>query len=53
MISPAFQLASLPFLKIQNPDLRSSGASGFMGSLGAFPFLFPSWVEKRTAETEF
>ena len=24
-----------------------------MGALGSFPFLFPSLVEKRTAETEF
>jgi hypothetical protein len=24
-----------------------------MGALGSFPFLFPSLVEKKTAETEF
>jgi len=39
--------------KIQNPDLRESGASGFLGSVGQFPFLFPSLVVKKTAETEF
>jgi hypothetical protein len=43
----------LPSLKIQNPDLHLSGASGFMGALGPFPFLFPSPVKKRTVETEF
>jgi len=44
---------SLSSLKIQNPDLHLSGASGFMGFLGSFPFLFPSLVVKKTAETKF